>query len=122
MKKRLLLPFTLCFAISLALQGCGSSSRCTIHVFPTGTNGQVFYALIYWQCDGYRQQCRVGFGGDVFVPKRCSPDCSGIYVLDTFFSFTFAPSPSAIDLLSPPSSITFSGGGGIDTSYGLPQV
>ena len=123
MRKRMILPLTLCFVISLMTQGCGSSATCVRNVFPAGTNGQVYYALVYWSCDGYQQRYRVGFDGNVYVPRRCAPsNCYGIYILNVFFSFTFTSSPSSIDLLSPPSTITFANGGGIDTTYGSPQV
>lgn len=123
MKKRMLLPLILFFAISLVMQGCGSSPQCVANVFPAGTNGQVYYARVFWSCDGYRQRYRVGFDGNVYVPRRCAPaDCSGITIEAIFFTFTFFADPDAIDLQSPPSTITFGNGGGIDTTYGSPQV
>jgi hypothetical protein len=125
MRKTMILPLTLtlCIAISLTMQGCGSSAQCVATPFPGGTNGQVYYALVKWICDGYHQRYRVSFTGNVYVPRRCAPaDCSNIYIEQLFNSFTFNASPYSIDLLSPPSSITFSNGGGIDTTYGSPQV
>jgi hypothetical protein len=124
MKKRMLFPLILGFAILLVgLQGCGSSAQCVSTVFPGGTNGQIYYVRVNWSCDGYRQRYRVGYDGKVYVPRRCAPsNCSGIYWDQIFNSFTFNASPSSIDLQSPPSSITFSNGGGIDTTYGSPQV
>jgi len=123
MKKRMLLPLTLCLAISVVMQGCGSSAQCVSTVFPNGTNGQVYYAMVKWLCDGYRQRYRVGFDGKVYVPRRCAPaNCSNIVIEQVFFTFSFTADPDSIDLQSPPATITFGNGGGIDTTYGSPQV
>ena len=94
MKKRMLLPLILCFAISLVMPGCSYSPQCAITVFPAGTNGQVYYATALWGCDGYRQRYRVGFDGKIYVPKRCAPYCGDIIVIDVFFTFTFSATPT----------------------------
>jgi hypothetical protein len=121
--KRLSFLSSLCLVAGLLFQGCGSSGpQCDITVFPGGTNGGNYTATLLWGCDGYRDTRRVGFDGRVRVPQRCASWCGDIIVTSVRQIFTFSLSPFSIDLLSPPSSVTFSNGGGVDSTYGSPQV
>lgn len=109
----------LLLSLMLVLSGCGSTNTCTFNgLTPYGT----YVIVITNPSTDVSSTFQRNANSSGTITVSTSSNCSNVVAIPAFNSnYALSASPSSVNLLSPPATVTVTGQS-FDTTYGMPRV